>query len=194
MKRYGKASEVKVAAIGYGGAFNMGRQHLGGCRDAGMTPWAAVDPDPSRLEAAKKDWPGIETYDSLSAMLKKSEANLAILITPHNTHADLAVKCLKAGCHVVSEKPFAITTAECDRMIAAAKKNRAMLSTYHNRHWDGCILDAVKNIRSGIIGVYDQISIADYYGRSLHLMSDIMGEDVKQAGSANRYQEFDLAV
>ena len=49
---------------------------------------------------------------------------------------------------------------------------------------------SIGDFRAAIVGVYDQISIADYYGRSLHLMSDIMGEDVKQNGSANRYQEF----
>lgn len=48
----------------------------------------------------------------------------------------------------------------------------------------------IGDFEAAVVGVYDQISIADYYGRSIHLMSDIMGEDVKQAGSANRYQEF----
>lgn len=50
--------------------------------------------------------------------------------------------------------------------------------------------EQIGDFRAAIVGVYDQISIADYYGRSIHLMSDIMGDDVKQAGSANRYQEF----
>ncbi len=50
--------------------------------------------------------------------------------------------------------------------------------------------NTIGDFEAAIVGVYDQISIADYYGRSIHLMSDIMGEDVKQAGSANRYQEF----
>ena len=59
---------------------------------------------------------------------------------------------LKAGRHVVCEKPLAITTAECDAMIAAAKKHGVVLSTYHNRHWDGCILEALKRIRAGAIG------------------------------------------
>jgi predicted dehydrogenase len=48
---------------------------------------------------------------------------------------------------VVCEKPLAITTAECDAMIAAAKKSGVVLSTYHNRHWDGCILSAIENIK-----------------------------------------------
>lgn len=50
--------------------------------------------------------------------------------------------------------------------------------------------ETVSDFEAAIIGVYDQMALADYYGRSLHLMSDIMGEDVKQTGSANRYQEF----
>ena len=85
-------------------------------------------------------------------MLKQSEVNLLAIITPHNTHAPLALQCLKAGRHVVCEKPMAITTAECDAMIAAAKKNKVVLSTYHNRHWDGIILGAMQHIRKGAIG------------------------------------------
>ncbi|MFO8175543.1 MAG: RagB/SusD family nutrient uptake outer membrane protein [Longimicrobiales bacterium] len=50
--------------------------------------------------------------------------------------------------------------------------------------------ETIGDFQAAIVGVYDQMSLADYYGRSLHLMSDIMGEDVKQSGSANRYQEF----
>ncbi|MDH5760762.1 MAG: RagB/SusD family nutrient uptake outer membrane protein [Gemmatimonadota bacterium] len=48
----------------------------------------------------------------------------------------------------------------------------------------------IGDFRAAIVGVYDQMQLQDWYGRSIHLMSDIMGEDVKQSGSANRYQEF----
>jgi predicted dehydrogenase len=48
---------------------------------------------------------------------------------------------------VVCEKPLAITTAECDAIIDAAKKSEVVLSTYHNRHWDGWILRAVEQIK-----------------------------------------------
>jgi hypothetical protein len=50
--------------------------------------------------------------------------------------------------------------------------------------------ETIGDFRAAIVGAYDEMSDDDYYGRSLHLMSDIMGEDVKQNGSANRYQEF----
>jgi scyllo-inositol 2-dehydrogenase (NADP+) len=152
VKRFKSARDIKVGAIGYGGAFNMGRAHLNEMANAGMTPTAVAEIDESRLKVAETDFPGIQTYTSTKEMLKKSDVDLLAIITPHNTHAPLAIECLNAGRNVVTEKPFAITTAECDAMIAAAKNNKAMLSTYHNRHWDGCIMHAVKQIRTGVIG------------------------------------------
>jgi predicted dehydrogenase len=124
----------------------MGRAHLNEMKKAGMTPTAVVELDEKRLEAARQEFPGIETYASTREMLKKSKVDLLAIITPHNTHASLALQCLKAGRHVVCEKPLAINTAECDAMIAAAKASKVVLSTYHNRHWDGCILEAVQRI------------------------------------------------
>jgi predicted dehydrogenase len=159
MPTFAKASDIKVGVVGYGGAYNMGRQHLNQCRAAVMVPTAVAEIDPERLKVATVDFPGIETYPTVEAMLKKSKVDLIIIITPHNTHAPLALKCLRAGRHVVCEKPLAITTAEVDAMIAAAKKSGVMLSTYHNRHWDGRILEAMRRIRkNGEIG--DVVRIA----------------------------------
>jgi predicted dehydrogenase len=147
MKKYKNASDIRVGVIGYGGAFNMGRGHLKEMEQAGMTPVAVCEVDAERLKVAVTDFPGIQTYPTVAEMLRKSDVNLITIITPHNTHAKLALQCLKAGRHVVCEKPLAITTAECDAMIAAAKKSGVVLSTYHNRHWDGWILRAVEQIK-----------------------------------------------
>lgn len=147
MSAYRKPSQIKVGVVGYGGAFNMGRQHLQQMQVAGMTPTTVVEKDPARLEVAGMDFPGIETYTDVSEMLKRSAVDLVVIITPHNTHATLALQCLKAGRHVVCEKPLAITTVEVDAMIRAANKAGVMLSTYHNRHWDGRILQAVDIVR-----------------------------------------------
>lgn len=147
MPHFKRARDITVGVIGYGGAFNMGRKHLQEMQAAGMTPVAVAEIDASRLAVAEADFPGIETYTDVATMLKRSDVNLITIITPHNTHAPLAIKCLRAGKHVVCEKPLAITTRECDAMIAAAKKHRVVISTYHNRHWDGCILEAVDRIK-----------------------------------------------
>ncbi len=151
-QQFKQASDIKVGVIGYGGAFNMGRHHLNEMKQAGMTPVAVAEIDPERLKVAQQDFPGIQTFTSVAAMLSKSGVNVVAIITPHNTHAKLALQCLRAGCHVVCEKPMAMTTAECDAMIAAARQRGLVISTYHNRHWDGHILEAVKRIKAGVLG------------------------------------------
>src|ERR1039457_253002 len=84
MKRYKRASDIKVGVVGYGGAFNMGRAHLQEMQKAGMTPTAVAEIDPTRLAVATQDFRNIETYPSLSAMLRKSKVDLITIITPHN--------------------------------------------------------------------------------------------------------------
>jgi len=145
--------EVLVGVIGYGGAFNMGLHHMNAMKaQKGLVPCAICDIDPARAEQASKDFPGLETYTDVKEMLKQSAVELLVVITPHNTHAPLAVQCLNAGRHVITEKPMAVTVAECDRMIAAAKKNKRMLSVYHNRHWDANIVGLTGAIKKGLIG------------------------------------------
>ena len=129
--------EIHGAVIGYGGAFNMGKGHLSGMEQAGITPTAACDVDAARVEVAKTDFPGIRTYTSVEELLKDDGVDLITLITPHNTHAALAIQCLDAGKTVVCEKPMCLTAQEATDMIAAARRSGVMLSVFHNRRHDG---------------------------------------------------------
>ena len=146
MAWFAKAGDIKAGVVGYGGAFNMGGQHLREMQSAGMTPLAVAEIDESRLRVAEQEFPDIETYTSVGDMLAQSDVDVVAIVTPHNTHAELALECLRGGRHVVCEKPLAITTEECNEMLAEARKHEVILSTYHNRHWDGCILRARQQI------------------------------------------------
>lgn len=55
MRRISKPEDIKVAVVGYGGTFNMGRFHLNEAKQAGITPCAAADIDPERLKTATTD-------------------------------------------------------------------------------------------------------------------------------------------
>ncbi len=153
-------TSLKVGVIGYGKSFKMGKLHLESMRAAGLEIVAACDLVQERLDEAIEEFPGIQTYHSAARMLAKSGVELVTVITEHNVHSKLAIQCLNAGCNVITEKPFCITVKEADAMIAAAKKNRRMLSVFHNRRWDGDYM-AIKNaIASGLIGEVFQIEVA----------------------------------
>jgi predicted dehydrogenase len=144
---------VKVAAIGYGGAFNMGKLHLESAQRAGLTPVAVCDVDPKRAATAKTEiGEHILTSHRIDDLLCNSDAELVVVITPHNTHAPLAVQCLESGRHVITEKPFTITVDEATQVIETARRHRKMATVFHNRRWDGDFIAIKKIIASGAIG------------------------------------------
>lgn len=148
-----KMKEVRCALIGYGGAFNMGKLHGEQINAVpGMRVTAACDLDPKRMEQAAQDFPGIETYSEVKALLKSPNVDLCVIILPHNLHAPVALQCLKAGKHVILEKPMCLTTAEAKAMIDLAKQKDLMLTVFHNRRHDGDYLTLKQAVADGLLG------------------------------------------
>ncbi len=147
-----KSKTIRGAVIGYGAAFNMGRAHAGWMNAAGFQTVAACDIDPPRMVAAAEDYPGIRTYPCVEKLLKDDEVDLCVVVLPHNIHAEIAIQCLKAGKHVITEKPMCTSVAQADAMIEAAQKAKKMLSVFHNRRHDGDYLAIKEVIDQGLIG------------------------------------------
>ncbi|MCC6444595.1 MAG: Gfo/Idh/MocA family oxidoreductase [Armatimonadetes bacterium] len=148
-----KAKTVRCGIIGYGGAFTMGKAHSNWINAVpGMQAVAVCDIDPARTDAARQDFPDISTFNCNEDMIARDDIDLCVLITPHNTHAPLAIQCLKAGKHVITEKPMCITVDEATAMIEAAKASGVMLSVFHNRRHDGDFLAIKEVIQKGVIG------------------------------------------
>jgi predicted dehydrogenase/type 1 glutamine amidotransferase len=144
---------LKVGVIGYGGAFNMGKLHAQSCERARMKPIAVCDVDPKRTATAKTELgEHIQTFTEVKDMLDKTDVEMCIVITPHNTHAPLSIQCLEAGRHVVTEKPYTITVDEATRVIETARRVKKMATVFHNRRWDGDYMTIKRIIDSGAIG------------------------------------------
>jgi predicted dehydrogenase len=153
-----RGPKIRCGVVGYGAAFNMGRTH---CEMIEATPGlglvAICDGDPSRMAAAAIDYPKAEIFGDIREMVRKEDLDLVVLVTPHNTHADLGVLCARAGKHVITEKPMCLTGKEADRMIRAAKDSGTLLSVFHNRRWDGDYQALKKLVASGKIGEIFQV-------------------------------------
>ena len=63
---------------------------------------------------------GTPAYAELDELLERAKPDVVVVATPPETHADLCVRCLEAGAHLIVEKPFAETVADADRVLAAA--------------------------------------------------------------------------
>jgi len=144
---------VRCAVIGYGPAHNFGRAH-GRWIDA--TPdlkWIAVcDKNPKRLKVAKDEFPNLEMYINVTDMLANSDIEMVSIVTPHFTHAPIALECMRAGKHVVVDKAMCLSLDEAALMIEEAKKNDVMLAVFHVRRHDGNFRAIKEVVHSGLIG------------------------------------------
>ena len=77
------------------------------------------------------DLSGINTYANLDDLLRDPQVELVDITLPTFLHADIAVRALEAGKHVFCEKPMALRLADCERMVAAAKKANRLLMIGH---------------------------------------------------------------
>jgi predicted dehydrogenase/type 1 glutamine amidotransferase len=162
------SGQINVGIIGYGGAFNMGKHHSELlAAQPGFKTVAVCDVDPKRTEQAKTELGAhIRTYNQMDQIMADGEVNLVVVILPHNLHAAACIAASKAGKHVVTEKPFCLTIAEADEMIAAASAANKMLTVFHNRRWNPDFLQILKTVRSGEIGDVFHVEAATAgYGR-----------------------------
>ena len=95
---------------------------------------------------------GGKAYAAVEDLLADPEIDAVSVCVANNAHADLSIKALKAGKHVLCEKPMAITLEECEAMVAEAKKAGKFLMIGHNQRLAKAHVTAKKLIDEGLIG------------------------------------------
>ncbi len=98
------------------------------------------------------DLPGMRVIDDPQALIHDADIDVVVIATPNDTHAPLASAALRAGKHVVIDKPMALDLAEARALIALAEASPGQLSVFHNRRWDSDYLAVKQAIDEGVIG------------------------------------------
>ena len=116
---------IAVGLAGYGA---FGRFHARSFAKAGATVGAIATPSDANAAAAQTDYPGARIYRDWRDLVADPGIAAIVVATPNHLHADIAVSALDAGKHVLVEKPMATTSADCDRVVAAAKRSTGVLT------------------------------------------------------------------
>ena len=150
-----KKRPIRTAVVGLGRAgWNI---HVGAIRPRkDFVVAAVVDPDDARVAEAQAEF-GCETYHTLKDCLKHSDAELVIVASQSTDHGPMSIQALRAGRHVMTEKPMAMTAREADRMIAAAMKAKRILTVHQQHRVNPIFLHLGKTLASGIIGDVFQV-------------------------------------
>ena len=138
---------IRTGLIGYG---------LGGSRF--HAPLISAEPAfslsaiaTSRAEEVARDCPGARVLTP-DALLEDSSLELVVIASPNDSHASLAERALRAGRHVVVDKPFTLDSAEALRLDALARERGLCLSVFHSRRWDGDFLTVRQLLAEGRLG------------------------------------------
>lgn len=120
---------------------------------------------------AKQEYPEMEIVRNFEALLT-SDIDLVVISTPNQYHVPMAIQAMRAGKHVVVEKPVAATSKEADELCRIAKNEKVLLTVYQNRRLDGDFLTVKKIIDENRIG-----EVVDY---ECHFDRFVNGKSTKQ--------------
>ena len=154
---------VNAAVVGYGAAGRYYHSYLIGLAN-GIDLYAIATRDPERRRQAAEHHSEAWIYESIDQLIADDKVDLVVLATPHNVHAELAIKVMETGKHVVTDKIMCLNALEAEKMIASSEQNNVLLSIFHNRRWDWDYLTVKKVIDDGLLGnpyLY-QVSIMQY--------------------------------
>jgi predicted dehydrogenase len=125
-------------------------------RDAELA--GVFDADPQRSAAAAARW-GCPAYPDVEALLADETVDGVFVLTPTATHADLAVRALRAGKHVLVEKPVAAGRDELETLVAEADRAATVCMPGHNYAYVPELARMVRNVRDGVLGEIRLVSI-----------------------------------
>jgi scyllo-inositol 2-dehydrogenase (NADP+) len=143
------APPVGVGLIGYGA---IAQAHAASITATpGLRLAGVCDVSDARRQMAAREW-SVRTHERSEELLDDPEVRLVVVGTPPSLHSDSVMAALRAGRHVVCEKPFALRVEEVDRMIDAAAARDLVLTVFQSRRWDPDYIALRDVVRSGRIG------------------------------------------
>jgi len=146
-----KQKDIMLGIVGFGGMGNWHREiidTIDGIKVAGI-----YDIDESRNDFARTSQ--MKVYESLEALLSDECIDVVLIATPNDLHKPIAIQAMKAGKHVVSEKPVTLSSADLKEMIQASEETGMLLTVHQNRRWDEDFLTMKQ--------IYDQQLLGDIY-------------------------------
>lgn len=151
---------VGIGIIGYGyWGPNLVRNFA---ETPGVRVAAVSDLRADRLAAVSARYPGVATTTSVQELIDNPAVDAVAIATPVFTHFDLAMKALKAGKHVLVEKPLASSLEQATQLIEEAEKRGLVLMVDHTFVYTGAVRKIRQMVQGGELGdiyYYDSMRV-----------------------------------
>jgi len=140
----------KVGLIGCGG---IAEYHLRAYRAMHLDVVALCDRDSSRAEARRREFfPEAAVMPSATELIGRRDIGVVDIATPPAGREDMIAAALRAGKHVLSQKPFVLDLPTGRRLVALARENQVKLAVNQNGRWAPHLSYIAALIESGLLG------------------------------------------
>jgi phthalate 4,5-cis-dihydrodiol dehydrogenase len=153
------AAKLRIGVAGLGRGFTVMLPTL--AHDPRVALVAAADLRSEARDRFATDFKG-KTYETVEALCSEASVDVVYVATPHEFHAEHTKLAAQAGKHVLVEKPIAISIAECEAMIQAARRADVHLIAGHSHSFDAPIACTRQLIDGGEFGAVRMINAFNY--------------------------------
>ena len=105
-------------------------------------------------------------FDSAEDMIQSGDVDAVVIATPHWQHGELAISALRAGLHVLCEKPLTVTVDESDEVLKVAQESRGIFAVVHQKRFEPAYLYVKQLLDSGELGSIYRCSMIESAWRS----------------------------
>lgn len=143
-------NEMKVGVIGAGQIARIHGPIILNQRNVEIV--GIADKDFQRAKTLGNDLKVKALYQDAGVMIQEQRPDVVHLLVPPQYHAHVALIAMDQGCHILVEKPMALTLEDAQRMVDAARRNRVLLCVNHNMIYEDVVQQAIRLFREGAIG------------------------------------------
>ncbi|HNF70763.1 MAG TPA: Gfo/Idh/MocA family oxidoreductase [Chitinophagaceae bacterium] len=173
--------KISFAIVGYG---HIGQRHAQRILEHPYGELSAICELPG-VEVAKDTLPeGVLWYDDLTVLLQEVSFDVLCVCTPNDCHAPHTIQALKAGRHVVCEKPMALSTEECQAMIDASGNYQRSVFVVKQNRYNEPVQQVRQLLEKGTLGRVFLIQVNCFWNRneSYYLNSAWRGKRKRDGG------------
>ena len=140
---------VKIGVIGCGAVARLHAEAIVSAENAALAGFADVRKESA--EAFAREFGG-KAYASVADMLADEEIEGVCICTPSGFHTGVALEALRAGKHILVEKPLAVTVSDCDEIIALAKEKGAVAGVISQFRFTSSVQSLKRMLEAGRFG------------------------------------------
>jgi predicted dehydrogenase len=152
---------LQFAIIGCG---NIGQRHAEYIQQVGQLA-AVCDIDSAKAIELGKKYNAVVYFSIEELLAKEKKLNVFVVCTPNGLHATHCIQAMNAGCHVLCEKPMALTSADCLDMISTAEKCGKQLFVVKQNRFNPPVVAVKKLLDENKLGKIFSIQLSCFWHR-----------------------------